>query len=615
MLRSFLSLLGVLLFCLVAAVYPSPSNYFQVIERLASVPHGWTQGGVPDKSTVIRFRLAVHQENEDIFHQKVLNISTPGHPLYGLHMKRDELKDFLRPRAEVSAQLMSWLTSGGLSSGNIEDGGAWITFHATVEQAERLLNTRFYNFIDEQTKYSRIRTLEYSIPASIAPNVHMIQPTTMFSRFQPADSTMLRTDPLPVKNSVANRPIGCDLQITPYCLRKLYNIPHCKGLQGIANKVGVSGYLEQYAQYKDLNSFLARFVPEAVGANFSVQSINGGLNTQDSLKNSLEANLDIQYVIGLHCTSNVTYYTTAGRGMLVPDLDQPDPNHHTNEPYLEQLHSLLALPDEDLPTVLSTSYGENEQSVPAQYAKSACNLFAQLGARGISVIFSSGDSGVGSACQSNDGKNRTVFNPIFPASCPFVTSVGATQGINPERAARFSSGGFSERFARPAYQEKAVGAYLEKLGKTWEGLYNPNGRAFPDIAAQGVRYAIFDKGRITYVSGTSASAPTIAAIISHLNAMRLSQKQPVLGFLNPWIYSSGFQGFRDITDGGSTGCIGKEVSPGVRTAFVPNASWNATQGWDPVTGFGTPNFSKLVELLPTGGADTCGKGGRNVNGM
>ena len=50
-------------------------------------------------------------------------------------------------------------------------------------------------------------------------------------------------------------------------------------------------------------------------------------------------------------------------------------------------------------------------------------MFAQLGARGVSVIFSSGDGGVGTACLSNDGKNTTEFQPQFPAACPFVTSV------------------------------------------------------------------------------------------------------------------------------------------------------------------------------------------------
>lgn len=82
--------------------------------------------------------------------------------------------------------------------------------------------------------------------------------------------------------------------------------------------------------------------------------------------------------------------------------------------------------------------GDDEQDVPEAYAKRVCAGFAQLGARGISVLFSSGDHGVGvdGYCFSNaKGKtNQRVFLPVFPASCPWVTSVGATKGFSPEVA-------------------------------------------------------------------------------------------------------------------------------------------------------------------------------------
>ena len=73
------------------------------------------------------------------------------------------------------------------------------------------------------------------------------------------------------------------------------------------------------------------------------------------------------------------FYSTGGLGELVPDLDQPNASNNANEPYLDQLHYLLSLPDNKLPTVLSTSYGEDEQSVPEAYANATCSLFAQLG--------------------------------------------------------------------------------------------------------------------------------------------------------------------------------------------------------------------------------------------
>lgn len=135
-------------------------------------------------------------------------------------------------------------------------------------------------------------------------------------------------------------------------------------------------------------------------------------------------------------------------------------------------------------------------------ANRTCSLFAQLGARGVSVIFSSGDTGVGSACQTNDGKNTTRFLPIFPAACPFVTSVGGTRYVQPEVAIGFSSGGFSDRFPRPSYQDAAVTGFLSILGDTWKGLYNPAGRGFPDVAAQSYRFIVVDGGAEIRVGGT-----------------------------------------------------------------------------------------------------------------
>ena len=53
------------------------------------------------------------------------------------------------------------------------------------------------------------------------------------------------------------------------------------------------------------------------------------------------------------------------------------------------------------------------------------------------------------------------------ASSPFITSVGGTWSQLPEIAFQVSSGGFSNYFARPKYQDKAVQGFLSaaKLAK------------------------------------------------------------------------------------------------------------------------------------------------------
>lgn len=190
----------------------------------------------------------------------------------------------------------------------------------------------------------------------------------------------------------------------------------------------------------------------------------------------------------------VTEFSTGGRGLLIPDGDSTTQDSNTDEPYLDFLLALTKLPNNRIPNSISLSYGENEQEIPVSYANQVCQLFAQLGARGKSIIFSAGDAGTGDYCLSNDGQNTLKFQPQIPASCPYVTSVGGTMYIEPEVAVFFSSGGFSNIWATPAYQELAVSSCLKKLGDKNNGLYNASGRGFPDVAAQAQNFRVIDQG-------------------------------------------------------------------------------------------------------------------------
>ena len=175
----------------------------------------------------------------------------------------------------------------------------------------------------------------------------------------------------------------------------------------------------------------------------------------NQLDQGVEANLDVQAVGGIVYPTRFTSYSTGGSPPFTPDLFTPT---NTNEPYLTWLDYVLT--QKEVPFVISTSYGDDEQTVPKNYATRVCAELAQLGARGVTLLFSSGDQGVGEqgSCVSNDGKNTTKFLPAFPASCPYVTTVGGTRDFNPEQIAfdvnngYVAGGGFSEYFPRPAYQ-------------------------------------------------------------------------------------------------------------------------------------------------------------------
>jgi tripeptidyl-peptidase-1 len=334
--------------------------------------------------------------------------------------------------------------------------------------------------------------------------------------------------------------------------------------------------LDEFANRQDLQTFFRSFRPDAVGSSFTTIRVNGGGDDQNDP--GIEANLDIQYTTGISFPTPNTYWSTGGSPPFIPDDNTPT---NTNEPYVDWLNFVLN--QSSIPPVITTSYGDDEQTVPLDYAVRVCNMFAQLGSRGVTAFFSSGDSGVGAGCRTNDGTNRTLFQPEFPTSCPFVTSVGGTTRVNPEVAVDFSGGGFSRYFAMPSYQTTAVKAFINKLGNTFDGLYNKTGRAYPDLAAQGSGFQVVLGGRVISVGGTSASSPTVAAVFALLNDFRLSQGKPTLGFVNPLLYSNASSGFNDITSGSNPGCGTNGFTAGV--------------GWDPVTGWGTPDFLKLQRLV------------------
>ncbi|KAK5631009.1 hypothetical protein RRF57_006724 [Xylaria bambusicola] len=562
-------------------------------EQLYDVPEGWKLQGPAEDSQVIKLQIALQQGDVEGFEQAVLDMSTPDHPKYGQHFQdHDEMKRMLLPSQETLSSVYTWLNEAGIQS--IQEDADWMTFKTTVGIANKALGTQFSWFVSEETKSRRIlRTLEYSVPDEVAQHINMIQPTTRFAAIRANHETSSQIFEIQAIQSIAAED-DCDAYITPACLKSLYEIDY-KADPKSGSKVGFVSYLEEYARYDDYVKFQQRYLPEAIGQNFSVIQYNGGLNDQESDDDSGEANLDAQYILGTGSPLPVTEFSIGGRGPLVTDLDQPDENNNSNEPYLDFLKNVLKLPKSKLPQVISTSYGENEQSVPKSYAYSVCNLIAQLGSRGVTVIFSSGDSGTGSACLSNDGKNTTKFQPQYPASCPWVTSVGSTRYLN-ETATYFSSGGFSDYWSRPLWQETAVRKYLGKIGDKFAPYYDNKGRGFPDVSVQGYGFRVYDKGALKGYQGTSCSAPAFAGIVGLLNDARLKAKLPPLGFLNPLLYLNP-HALNDVTLGGSTGCDGTARFHGAPNGspVIPYASWNATAGWDPVSGLGTPNFPKLLK--------------------
>lgn len=154
---------------------------------------------------------------------------------------------------------------------------------------------------------------------------------------------------------------------------------------------GIAGYLDQFANYADFESFIKDWAPEQSGkTNFSVELTDEhSSNSQVLSEAGSEANLDVQWGATLAYPVQPTFYSTSGRGKWIQDANSET---NTNEPFELFLNHLLH--EQDIPAVLSTSYGENEQTVPVRYAKKVCKQYAALSARGMTAVHASGDGGV-----------------------------------------------------------------------------------------------------------------------------------------------------------------------------------------------------------------------------
>jgi subtilase family serine protease len=235
------------------------------------------------------------------------------------------------------------------------------------------------------------------------------------------------------------------------------------------------------------------------------------------------------------------------------------------------------------------------------------------------------DIGVsGDACQCNDfsGTNISSWNtsnyttewsgfgyfPSFPATSPYVTAVGATSGPEsgkPEIASQSqlgdvitTGGGFSTYFPQPIWQNTAVNDYFESLTNetTPASGFNPLGRAYPDISLIGVNYQIVVGGVVSSVYGTSCSSPAFAAFISLINAARYAKELPTVGFINPTLYATTSESYYNNVTSGINNCCAYSGPLYVERTKCCGAGFYSGPGWDPVTGWGSIDYTNL-ELM------------------
>lgn len=277
-----------------------------VHERIAAVPNGWSLVHKAADDQAVTLSIALVRQNLDQLESKLMARAMPGQPQYGQWMDKQEIETHF-PTAD-SQPVVDWLKSNGITQ--IYQDGSMLNFATTVGTVSKMLQTSFSWYRNGDS--TKLRTTEYSIPDSLTNHVSLIAPTVFFGRTQ-VDVAPLPTIP---QSSSAQTSAGagadaCSPLVTPDCLKELYNLGDYQPDANSGSRIAFGSFLNQSASYADLAQYEQHFnIPSQ---SFSVELINGGVNTQDPATiQDGEADLDAELIVAVSHPLPVTEYITGG---------------------------------------------------------------------------------------------------------------------------------------------------------------------------------------------------------------------------------------------------------------------------------------------------------------
>lgn len=223
----------------------------------------------------------------------------------------------------------------------------------------------------------------------------------------------------------------------------LYGIP--LGTKAAPNNtLGIFGYGDAFIQ-SDSDGFFkryAQFIPQ--GTKPKEYSVNGAAKIEQYI--SGEANLDLQMAYPLVYPQQITFFQTPAdtfKGGLANDflaaVDSSyctydggnDPENDPTYPAFQGFQGPAQCGVYNITNVLSISFAKDESGVPAHYIQRQCHEWMKLALQGVTVLVAAGDRGVsgnfGCSVPPAGSPSKSAFNPLYPGTCPYVTTVGATQ--------------------------------------------------------------------------------------------------------------------------------------------------------------------------------------------
>lgn len=561
--------------------------------KISSKPNtGTVTNGQPlplNEIKPLTFNLAY---NDAAMERDVAQIYLPGSPTYHQYLTPDQIvQRYALSDAQLRA-VQDWLTQHGFTIVATDSLRMGIKVQASVGTIERALNVQLQQFTISLFGNNYTFFVQQSDPVISGPIAAYVQSVAgldnfAFPSFKPPFSMARQVAARQVASASSTcSKYGAKSTLTRNNLASAYslNALYARGIQGQGMTIGVAEFGDPFDP-RDVATYAACAGLSAP----SIQIVNVDGHVAPGAGQG-EAALDMELISGLAPKAQILDYqaslsNTSFAQALIDVFNKVASDHKVQ--------------------VLSVSYGTGESSFSASEQDAINRSMRNLAAEGISVFVASGD------CGAFSNRISHIAMVSFPASAPYAIAVGGTHlQVNSNGTRRSedvwgqadfspvclnewgSGGGVSQNsdFHRPSWQvgtgttNHYDGTSSLVLKDDLQPVVAPNGlRQVPDVAAAAFpNISIFYQGAWLPTGGTSAAAPIWAAGALLVDQALMQQNRPLLGGVPAFYTLANHPGslhpYTDITRGNNL--------------FYP-----ATRGWDYATGWGSPNFNDIAQLL------------------
>ncbi|NEM92428.1 S53 family peptidase [Galbitalea soli] len=603
--------------------------------------------GTPAADTSVEGEIYLPLRKATVAKALAIAISTPGTSSYRKTLSPSDFFSRFSPRQSDLDAVVTYLKNAGLTITAVPKSRLYVVFRGSADAVNAALATSLHNY-----RYAGHTLLgpskAPSLPASVASKVSGISVDQSRLLTRPdlvkrggsasatASSVQAKTaapKATPVVDAPCSTYIGehtvtvpeaygstsfptFNCGYTPAQLRSAYGLKalSAAGVNGTGQTVAITDAYASPSIVRDVNTYSKALGEPTLRPGQYTQIVPKSSDFKDQAACGFpsgwqgEQTLDVEAVHGLAPGANILYVGgfNCGGGLDV---------------------ATSTILDNKLATIVSNSWGNIGEAVPQDVLEGETNLHIQAAAEGIGLYFSSGDNG-------DEVADLGIVSPDYPASSPFVTSVGGTSlGIDKNGKISFETGwgdaldkivkdstgalsystplpgalfgggaggGASAYFTEPTYQKGVVPSSLS-------GGF----RVSPDISALADPYTGFSIGIRPIVDdttlrtgafendtygGTSLASPLVAAQM----AIVQQATHHTIGFANPTLYGLDKVApslFRDVVPNTQALVYTSAYSGNSYLVSLGNdTSLTTTKGYDDVTGIGGLTFGALTAM-------------------